>query len=93
MHTDKGNYGLTVTILFKLRGQKAGSLRGGSHIIVSNAEGDHGAAVIVKDYAWGVIIIGEYARVLHASLAVQAGTRLCITCYCGAPILRYHGEL
>ena len=62
-------------------------------MIVSNQEGPHSAAVIVKDYAWGVVIMGEYARVLHASLGVQAGARLCITCYCGAPILRYHGVL
>ena len=68
-------------------------LRGGSHVLLSNAEGSDACGVVVRDYEWGCLLAGEYSRVMHASAAVKSGKRLCVTGYCGGPILRRAGVM
>ena len=57
------------------------------------APGPEADAIIVRDYPWGVCLLGEYSKVLHASLAVVSGERLMITAYCAGPVLRTTGVL
>ena len=90
VHIDHENYGVTALVIFALGARK---LKGGSHVLFSNAHGSEGCAVIVKEHPWGVVLLGEYSNVLHASLAVECGERFVVTAYCGGPILRNLGAL
>lgn len=90
MHCDHENVGLTVIVAFRV-GQ--GELKGGSHVVLSNSEGEQGCALIVKDCGWGVMLAGEYSKVMHASCQVLKyasckADRLVMTAYCGGPVLR-----
>ena len=87
VHCDQKNAGFTILIMFNCS-RSGDRLVGGSHVILSNADGEDGCAVVVRDYKWGVVIAGEYSKVLHASASVRSGERLAITAYCGAQILR-----
>ena len=62
---------------------------------MSNALGDESCCVVIKDTIFGVILVGEYSKVLHASAAVRSvgAARLCVTGYCGGPILRKTGAI
>lgn len=92
VHVDKENFGLTwaVIVSLQMRGEK---FRGGGHALISNEHDEKGAALIIRDSRWGILVVGDYARVMHASLSVRAGRRLVITGYCGGPILRNYGVL
>ena len=76
------NFGLTFLMCFEL--DEAGSLTGGSHAIFSL---DYGQAVVVRDCGDGVVLLGDYRRVLHANAATQSGRRLIVTAYCGRSIV------
>ena len=84
VHTDRENLLLTVTAVFKVPGQR---LRGGSHILFSNACGAQACAVVIAECPSCLVLLGEYAHVLHASMAVLQGERLMVTAYCGAPLV------
>ena len=92
VHVAHENYGLTILVVVAIG--KA-SLHGGSHVLFSNAVGAEGRAVVVRDWRWGCVLMGSYADVMHANLAVtnKDGDRLCVTAYCGAPMLRKQGAL
>ena len=61
-----------------------GSLTGGSHTIFSL---DYGRAIVVQDCGEGVVLLGDYRRVLHANSATRAGRRLIVTAYVGQSLV------
>ena len=61
-----------------------GSLKGGSHTIFSQ---DYSCAVVVRDCGEGVVLLGDYRRVLHANSATRSGHRLIVTAYVGQSLV------
>lgn len=82
VHFDDNNFGLTFLICFEL--DESGSLGGGSHTIYAL---DQSRCLIVRDCAEGVVLLGDYRRVLHANAATSKGRRLIVTAYCAKPIV------
>lgn len=51
------------------------------------------AQLVVRDCAEGVVLLGDYRRVLHANAATATGRRLIVTAYCGKSLVDLvHGE-
>ena len=55
-----------------------GATDGGWHALLSMDLGD---AVVVRDSPLGLIIIGDYSRILHGNMATPKGTRFLINLY------------
>jgi hypothetical protein len=81
LHFDNKNFGVTFLICFDLDG----GLVGGSHLICGM---DLEAAVVVQDHGSGVVIVGDYRRVLHTNEATRAGRRFIMTAYCSASLVK-----
>ena len=55
-----------------------GELVGGSHVLVAD---DLSTSVIVRDSAQGLLIVGDYSRVIHTNMATYGGGRFIINFY------------
>mmetsp|Transcript_3291 Transcript_3291/g.9370 ORF Transcript_3291/g.9370 Transcript_3291/m.9370 type:complete len:216 (+) Transcript_3291:183-830(+) len=79
LHFDDNNACLTMLAAFDVsRPDDKAPLEGGEHVIFNLSLDD---AIIVKQEGKGVLILGDYRRVLHANLAVHSGRRFIITAY------------
>ena len=74
LHYDNKNEGITALLIIGMN-----ELSGGSHVLFGN---DLHAAVVVEHVPdVGILIIGDYKRVLHGNLSTIAGDRLVVNAY------------
>lgn len=84
LHVDYNNVGITALICFDVSDGSTGSLVGGSHVIIDT---DFRHAIIIKDTRAGVMILGDYKRILHGNFATQHGRRFIVSAYTSRSLL------
>ena len=80
LHWDKNNFGVTALLILPSE-----DLVGGTHALISD---DFSSAVLVRDTPYGLLIIGDYGRVLHGNLATYAGSRFIVNMYCAKEVCK-----
>ncbi len=53
-------------------------LRGGHHVVLC---GRYSASIVLLESEWGIVLIGPYHEVLHASCMVETGYRGMVSFY------------
>ena len=84
---DENNYGFAVLLIITI-----GTPVGGSHVLFNH---DLTGAVVVEDCPYGMLIAGEYSKVLHANTAVmnmdKHNGRFIINGYCLSSLIKRIG--
>ena len=78
VHKDSNNVGATFLVAWEIVERNKTRLKSGSHVITNE---EHDSVIVVKDSPGGVVLIGDYRKILHANLGVIEGERLICTCY------------
>ena len=83
-HIDQGNFAIAAVFAAdvsrapSLKAARGDQLDGGGQVLMS---GTLHRGVYIIEGPWGVLYVGPYNRVLHASFAVRRGARLMISLY------------